>query len=483
MATVNTNDLRVKNAKNFISSLGSDGGYVFVGRQMPWDTGDNSPPPPQNNTEGFNQAYDQMISLNRIDTTEVYHMIPRINWSSGVVYDMYRHDYTINNRANSGASNLYNASFVVMNQNYDVYACLDNDGRTQSTTEPLNTGNEPFYTSDGYQWLWLYGMSSNQVFDYGTTNYIPIVTGNNVITTDGAVFTAVIDVPGNNYTGNPSGITNQLQYYYCNINGDGTGAVARIQVSGGSVVELRVVRNGSGYTYGKVDFTANNCYQSLGDLDLNANALNPLGDGTFSATLIIQPPGGFGTDLPRELGGTRVGLFSSLMYDSYYYIQDVSFRQVGVVQDATFTTVNPVEADASYAVNVTDFGGIENYAVGEEIIQEQDHDGVTKKAKGVVVGWDLTNHVIRYIQDPRYHSDDDGVLYRFTGTDYIIGQSTDKVTEPTELTGTLTGLSFIDGYSQPEINKYTGYFSYLSNIQPVQRETTQSEKVTLILNY
>jgi len=156
---------------------------------------------------------------------------------------------------------------------------------------------------------------------------------------------------------------------------------------------------------------------------------------------------------------------------------------VGVVQDATFTTVNPVEADASYAVNVTDFGGIENYAVGEEIIQEQDHDGVTKKAKGVVVGWDLTNHVIRYIQDPRYHSDDDGVLYRFTGTDYIIGQSTDKVTEPTELTGTLTGLSFIDGYSQPEINKYTGYFSYLSNIQPVQRETTQSEKVTLILNY
>jgi len=483
MSTVNTNDLRVKNAKNFVSSINSDGAYVFVGRQMPWDTGDNSPPNPQNNIKEFNQVYDQLISLNRIDSTEIYHMIPRINWTSGVVYDMYRHDYNINNRSNSGASNLYNASFVVMNQNYDVYACLDNDGRTQSTAEPLNTGNEPFYTSDGYQWLWLYGLTSNQVFEYGTSNYIPIITGNNIITTSGAVFTAVIDVPGNNYTGNPAGITNQLQYYYCNINGDGTGAVARIRVQNGGVVELAVVRNGSGYTYGKVNFTANNCYQSLGDLDLGANALDPLGDGTFSSTVIIQPPGGFGTDFVRELGGTRVGVFSSLMYDSYYYIQDVSFRQVGIIQGASFTSTNPVEVSAAYAVNVTDYGGIENYMVGEEIHQDQDFDGVTKTAKGVVVGWDSTNKVIRYIQDPTYHTDTDGELYRFTGDDYIVGQSSDKVTQPTEFNGTTSGLTFNDGYSNPQINKYTGTLSYLTNIQPVQRETTQSEKITLIVNY
>ena len=35
MATVNTNDLRIKNAENLIDSV--DGSYIFIGRPTQWD--------------------------------------------------------------------------------------------------------------------------------------------------------------------------------------------------------------------------------------------------------------------------------------------------------------------------------------------------------------------------------------------------------------------------------------------------------------
>ena len=60
---------------------------------------------------------------------------------------------------------MYDSKFVVINQNNDVYICLDNNGNGQSTVGPQNT-NEPFYTSDGYQWLWMYGLTANQLFAY-----------------------------------------------------------------------------------------------------------------------------------------------------------------------------------------------------------------------------------------------------------------------------------------------------------------------------
>ena len=100
------------------------------------------------------------------------------------------------------------------------------------------------------------------------------------------------------------------------------------------------------------------------------NGLNPLGDGTFSATVIPQPPGGWGTDIARELGGTRIGVFSSLNYDLYYYTQASTFRQVeSILQDATFTDGNPTVATAYKSIKVTDLGGPENYVVGETIKQ------------------------------------------------------------------------------------------------------------------
>ena len=479
MATVNTNTLRISNAKAFRSSL-STNSYVFVGRQEPWES-DATPPTPKNNYEDYIGTYNQMVSLNRIALTQVFHMIPRLNWTSGGVYDIYRHDYSDTKRSFSNAANLYNASWRVINTSNQVYACLGNNKNSASTVEPQNTGSEAFYTSDGYQWLWLYTLSSDELYQYSTNNFIPIIQTSAITRTPGEIYSAVIDVPGSNYTGSPAGIPNQLPYYFTEVSGDGEGAVARVSVDLGSISEIQIVRPGSGYTYANINFVSGNVYQSLGDLDNGINALNPLGDGTFRSTVILTPAGGFGSDLVTQLGGTRVGVFSSLNYDQYDFVEDMSFRQVGILQGASFDTVNPVTATAAYTAKVLAYGGAELFTIGETITQTN-QNGLT--AKGTVVGYSPVSGALKYIQDPEFHSDTDGNLYRFGGSDTIIGSTSGKaVTPDPEFSGNLDDVYLVNGYANPEIDHYTGSISYLTNISPLKRQPTQTEKIRIIIAY
>ena len=168
MVAVNQNDLRVKNAQNLIRSLQGEivsNSYMFIGRPSQWESdiavpmvardrvGDMSPPYPENNWKDYYDIWNQMLFMQRLGSTAAHYMIPRINWSSGVVFDMYRHDYSEVIRSTSNATNLYDAPFYVINQNRDVYVCLDNNNGSESLVEPLNTTDEPFYLSDGYQWM------------------------------------------------------------------------------------------------------------------------------------------------------------------------------------------------------------------------------------------------------------------------------------------------------------------------------------------
>ena len=141
MATINQNDLRIKNSKNLVASFNTAAGdalsYVFVGRVTPWPS-ENDPPAPQNNYKTFYQTYDDLFAMKRIQDSEVYHMIPRVNWVTGVVYDYYRQDYSTTNTSYTKQTNLYDCRWVVRNQLNNVYVCLDNDGNTASTHSPCS---------------------------------------------------------------------------------------------------------------------------------------------------------------------------------------------------------------------------------------------------------------------------------------------------------------------------------------------------------
>ena len=484
MATINTNDLRIKNAENLIASF-NDGtnanGYVFVGRVQPWPD-DNAPTPPQNNFRDFYTTYDNMVALNRIQPTDSFHMIPKTRWVSGVTYDRYQHNYTLVNRSFSGASNLYDAKYYVINSLNTVYVCLDNNDNTVSTVEPQASTDDAFYTSDGYQWLRLYTISSSDLATRSTDKLMPIAATGTNNQVEGAVYTVLIDNGGLLYTVNPAGATNQISAYFAHINGDGDGAVAKVSVDNSTITNVEVVRAGSGYTYATLDFSSGNVYQTLVDLDANANGLNPEGDGNFRTTVIISPPGGWGSDLVRQLGGTKVGVFSSLNTPLFVDNYDCPFRQVGILQDFTYEGVNPLSLNACFAVRLTGVPQNQTYIIGETVIQEVSVDGVIKNAKATVVAWNQEFGVLRYVQTSE-NADIDGNVYPLSGLNNVVGVTSELVGTPFAFTGELTDMSFVEGYANPELTQYTGYITYLSNISPITRDAQQSERVSLVISF
>ena len=102
----------------------------------------------------------------------------------------------------------------------------------------------------------------------------------------------------------------------------------------------------------------------------------------------------------------------------------------------------------------------------------------------MVVGWDADTQILRYTQDPEYNTNGVGQLYRFQGSDYIVGTQSNKVGEPdVSFNGSEADLTFSGGYATPEVVKYTGTFSYLTNISPVKRQAAQTERIRLIIAY
>jgi hypothetical protein len=220
------------------------------------------------------------------------------------------------------------------------------------------------------------------------------------------------------------------------------------------------------------------------------NALNPEGNGAFRSTVIISPPGGWGSDLIRQLGGTRVAMYSTLDYSEYRDFFPASFRQIGIMQDFTYTEANPESIQVCSAIRTEGLGVGESLIIGQEIQQEVqvqvnnigEPRFATKIAKGFVIGWDYTSSIVRYTQSSA-NVDTDGQLYSFGGTANIT--QGDFVLEPNnDFTATnINGLDFVDGYSVPLVTKYSGLMTYLANISPVVRDPNQSERINLIISF
>ena len=171
MAAIITDQIRILNAGNFVAGVRnqSNAYYSWIGLPNPsyyqsdWNT---TPPSPKDNFNEENDYWDTMIALKKITDADVRQVVVNRSWTSGTTFDMYRHDYSRSNTAAvSGATNLYSASFYVINSDFRVYICLQNgtdpenpNGRP-SLDEPTFTDLEPRSagtSNDGYIWKYLY---------------------------------------------------------------------------------------------------------------------------------------------------------------------------------------------------------------------------------------------------------------------------------------------------------------------------------------
>ena len=517
MAAIVTDQFRILNASNFIDSVtgGNDSYYVFLGLDNPvqdafgrttdWNT---NIPSPTDNLEYLSHYRDTSLFGKKITSSNIRRLIRKVTWTSNTSYEMYRHDYNIQNPTpNSNSSRLYDSNYYVINSDFRVYICIDNGSSGtslislkggKSQDEPTFTDLEPSAagtSGDGYIWKYLFSVSPSDIIKFDSTEYV-VVPNDWATSTDSQIIS--VRENGNSGPTNP----NQIKKVYIkdegkaiyitgtrevDIIGDGSGGRVSITVnSSGSITSAQVVAGGYGYTWGIVD---------LGPLrgsnipEADAAKLIP----------IIPPSKGHGYDIYTELGTDKVLVYARFDDSTKDFPTDTKFAQVGIIKnpttfssDTVIFTENQYSSLSAIKLDPT-FGGTPS--IGGEITQTV--TGGT--ARGYIASYDSDTKVLKYFQDRSLYfgnsldqtdRTDNSRVYNFESTGGSITPL--SVSIDTSFSGITTtignkninlGAVFTDGLANPEINKKTGDIIYIDNRPLVTRDIRQKEDIKIILEF
>jgi hypothetical protein len=451
-----------------------------------------------------------MIALKKINSSDIRQVVQKRIWSSGTTYDMYRHDYSRSNTAKiSGATNLYSASYYVLNSDYKVYICLQNGTNPENPNgrpcldEPTFTDLEPRSAGsngDGYIWKYLYTIKPSDIVKFESTDFIPVPSdwetgSDNASVRDNAVDGSIKIVTITN-RGVGLGTANRA-YTRVPIKGDGTGAECTIVINNDSEVDsVTISSQGSGYTYGSVDLVSGGV---------------PTGTSIPTFNTIISPQGGHGYDIYRELGAYNVLLYSRIENDveNPDFITGNQIARVGIVRNPQAfggSLLNLDKASALSALRLTGTGYSSAVFAADSYITQIVGTGIT--AVGRVINYDQNTGVLKYWQDrtfagfttagigitnPSYGFD----LTEFTSSpstsgSLVISGGSVSLSISTSFTGISTiinnrtyyfGQSFTSGISSAEVKKYSGSIIYVDNRPSITRSSNQKEDIKVILQF
>ena len=472
MPAIVTNKFRLNNAEQFYESFSeaSTSYYLFVGRPQPWTITtpygggtDSAPPTPLDNVDDEFMYYRDMQAAKRITSADIQYAVPRHTWTTATIYDYYRGDYgaqwsstttdivkTVNAGTNLWASTTL---FYVISSLNNVYKCMWNNAGVASTVEPTGTSNAELTTADGYVWKYMYTLTTAQVADFLTADFMPVTTDATVsaAAVDGAIRLYTVQRGGSGYTAGT--------FTAVPINGDGASATVTVVISGGAVTSVTSTVAGTGYTFATCD----------------VDAISGVGTPTTSAivTPIIGPKGGQGFNAVDELGGFYVMTNTSIASTEGGgdFVVDQDFRRVGIVLNPTnygtdtVATASTLSALKSMTFDASPTPGT---FVHDEIIT-----GGTSGAKGKVVHWDSTTRILKYIQTQWTGLETTGVdknkLTAFAVAEVVTGAGS--------ATGTIGSLT------NPEVKYYSGKSIYAEDRSPITRATDQTENIKLIVEF
>ena len=517
MSAIITDQLRILNARNFISGVTSttNSYYSFVGLPNPsdyqtnWDT---DPPAPKDSFEQEDDYWDTMVALKKISPSDVRQVVNKTAWISGTTYDMYRGDISRTNTSKpSGATNLYAANYYIVNEDFKVYLCLQNgtdpenpsgrpslDQPTFTDLEPRSAGD----SGDGYIWKYLYTIKPSDIVKFDSTNFMPVPTDWDTNTSDASVrnhasTSGELKIVTVVNRGVGLGTANRT-YTRVPIFGDGSGGECTVVVNNDSKVDtVTVSKGGSGYTYGTVDLVSGNV---------------PTGSTAPIFNVIIPPEGGHGADIYRELGANKVLVYSRIENDTENpdFVTGNQIARVGIVENpeafGSVAKLNLDKASAAYALKLVGSGYSTTTFNPDSFVTQT--VGLGSTAVGRVISYDQNTGVLKYWQDKSlvgFNSDGSlktdptygFELHRFTatpassGTVTIYGGSTNLGID-TSYTGYTTsinnrtynlGQSFTLGVANPEVKKYSGNVIYVDNRPAITRSLNQKEDIKVILQF
>ena len=479
MAAIITEKFRLHNAKEFRDSAQSDGTnqvYMFIGRPLSW-ADDNNPPTPVDSLNDEYDAYANMTALKEVASTDVSHAIIRRDWTTGTVYDEYRHNYTSSNTANSGATTLWASTFYVVTSDYNVYKCISNDGNTASTVMPTGTGTAIITTSDDYKWKYMYTISASDVIKFVTSDFIPVKTlgRKEAVAGDvGGLGTAAADDNSTQWDVEHAAVDGSIEHvrvtaggsnYGSNgnsnvaISGDGALGSLTVTVASGAITSVSLNNVGSGYSVANIDNA------------LLRTATSSSGTGaTFD--VIISPKNGHGSDPVEELGGNYVIVNSRLEYaeGSGDFPTDNDFRQIGLIAKPTNKGGNTLStASTLSALNRLTLASGATMPVVDDYMASAG-TVAAGTAVGRVVSVDATNRHVFYLPAV----DSVGNYNAFTSSHTLHAGSA---------LGSLASKGGVDNVSTayPEIQRNSGDILYLENRGAVARAADQIEDIKLII--
>jgi hypothetical protein len=494
-------------------------------------TEDVPPVPLDNQTEKYD-VYDDIIAAKRITTDFARSVIRRFNWdtSANPVFDMWKPDYSttpgsggqIGKTSATGATNIADAKYYLINSQYEVFKCLYN-GETPAnpsgqpaTNEPKTTPsagqgtyangifNEDSAAAGKYIWKYMYTIPTDDVLRFLSTDFMPIVLPSNasrqateaIATGDpNAINVVLVENAG-------QGLTNGT--YYAPIVGDGTGGIVEIVIASGQLDSATVTAGGSGYTYASVPLqdglvngdpgwtgSAIGLYTDAG-LTTSATGAVPV-SATGALEVILPPQGGHGSNFEEELNAKRVMTNIRLTYaegDGDFPV-DNDFRRIGIIRDpyaaggTTFATAPTLSG--VYAVKIN--GATADF-VADEVISQTAAGGGT--SYGTVVSWERDSGnagpggagVLKYIQSPSLHTDA-GVVRPFENSGNAISGAQSLASGTVDGTNNdqLVGVTFSSGLASPEIGNNTGEIIYVENRRLITRAADQIEDIKLVIEF
>ena len=421
--------------------------YCVLCRVDPW-IDENNPDQPLQSQQYIKQIYNNIFVAKKINSNNISPVIPRIDWTSGTVYQYYQDNIDM---FNVDLNNTIVQQFYVKNRYNQVFKCLWNANGAVSTNEPVfqpgTFGSNGIYQStDGYKWKYIYSIDVGSAVKFLDNNWIPVPVGvntpNPLSTAEGFGGVEAINVTygGVGYNTSNAAIT-------VSITGDGTGASAHVVANNisGAITDIVVDSQGSNYTYA------------------NVSILSTQGSGA-TAIAPVSPIGGHGFDPVSELGCNHV-MYTVEFNGSEGGIMptDIDYRQVGLLvnpfDNQTLTTGIPA-SQSIYPVyeQVIVSSGAGTFTNDDFVYQGS---STSPTFIGTVLNFDSGNNLIKLINT--------------TGTININNPIFDSLgTARTVLGSSSPTGGFV---------RYSGYLAYIENRAGVQRSPDGIEQFKFVLGY
>ena len=440
MTAITTKNLRINSAEQLLESVSEPAAtvlYIGYGKNTPW-ANDSLPNTATDSVSDRDDVWRNLIGGKKITGNDISLTIPRKNWTTNTIYQIY----------DDTSSTLFdaNTNFYVITDEYNVYKCLYNNNSANSTVKPTYViSNFASTEADGYIWKYMYTLNTRDRQKFLTDEWIPVKTltiddasqqyAVQTAAVDGAIDIIIVSNVGTNYT-NTSNIS-------VSITGDGSGATATAYVNtvSNTVANIVVTTKGTNYT------TANVTISGGG------------GSGAV-ARAIIGPPGGHGKNPVHELGGSNIIISVRVDGDEDgALIANNDYRQVSIIKDPLIYGSSNAFTNTVFSQTLTlaIAGAGPDYASDEYVYQGASLASATFSAR--VLSWNTTTNIMKVTE--------------YTGTPTA-----------TTLNGQTSGANrFITSVINPQLKNRSGHVIYIDNITPISRTDDQAELMKIVIKY